>query len=239
MRASTVKIAFVFLSVVSAACFGAGLADYEATCLDLGFKKRTPAYGECVLELDRRATADQKQAEKQREEVQRQAQEQQQREAALQRQQQEQQRAAEINQRGDGTADHQTCYRFGFVPGTSTYSDCRLKISIAKREAEQRQAAYEAEQRRYQAEQKQYEAKLAEYEREKERQRGLALMRFGAALAGGTSPYFSENVANAGRASLGMPPVAPTRPQIQNFTITRPGAPMTTCSVIGNNVNCF
>ena len=77
MRTSAVKVVLVVLGSLSTACYGAGLADYEATCLDLGFKKRTPAYGECVLELDRRATGDQKQVERHRVDQQRQAQEQQ------------------------------------------------------------------------------------------------------------------------------------------------------------------
>ena len=33
-----------------AAAFGAEVSEYEKACLDLGFKKRTPAYGECVLD---------------------------------------------------------------------------------------------------------------------------------------------------------------------------------------------
>ena len=131
------------------------------------------------------------------------------------------------------------CAKFGFVVGSTPYSDCRLKIDIAKREQAQRQAAYEIEQQRYQEEQRRYEAQVAEYEREKERQKGLALLRFSAALAGGTSPYFSENLANAGRQSLGMAPTPPTRPQIQNFTITNPAGRMTNCTVFGNNINCF
>lgn len=131
MRTSIVKIGLAFLCFFSAACFGADFSEYEKTCLDLGFKKRTPAYGECVLELDKRATADQKLAERQRMEQQRLAQEQQQREQA-----QEQQRAAA---RGDGTPDHQTCAGFGFTAGTTPYAECRMKISIVKREEEARQ----------------------------------------------------------------------------------------------------
>ena len=91
MRTSTIKVALVVLGSLGTACYGAGLADYETTCLDLGFKKRTPANGECVLELDRRGTADQKQVERHRADQQRQAQEQQQRERV-----QEQQRTAAL-----------------------------------------------------------------------------------------------------------------------------------------------
>jgi hypothetical protein len=178
MRTSIVKIGLAFLCSLSAACFGADLTEYEKTCLDLGFKKRTPAYGECVLELDKRATADQKQVDRQRSEQQRLSQEQQQRQATLQKQQEEQQRSTEINRRGDGTADHQTCYGFGLVPGTAPYSDCRLRMTIAKREAEQRQAAIDAEQRRY-------ETKLAaEREQKEQEETRRRIGAVGAALSG-------------------------------------------------------
>ena len=135
MRTSIIQVVTASLLACSGAVFGAELSDYEKTCLDLGFKKRTPAYGECVLELDKRSTDQQKQAERARVEQQRQAQEQQERQAAQQRQQQEQQRAA----RGDGTPDHFTCAGFGFTAGTTPYAECRMRVSIAKREEEVRQ----------------------------------------------------------------------------------------------------
>jgi hypothetical protein len=145
MRTSIIKVVLASLLVCSGAVYGAGLADYEKTCLDLGFKKRTPAYGECVLELDKRSTDQHKQGElarveqqRQAQEQQRQAQEQQERQAAQQRQQrqqQEQQRAA----RGDGTPDHSTCAGFGFIAGTAPYADCRMRVSFANRAEEVRQ----------------------------------------------------------------------------------------------------
>ena len=218
------------LGSLGTACYGAGLADYEATCVDLGFKKRTPAFGQCVLELDRRATGDQKQVERHREDQQRRAQEQQQRERV-----QEQQRTAA---RGDGTPDHQTCSDFGFTAGTQPYSDCRMKISIAKQEAQQRQAAFELAQQRYQAEKQAYDAKVAEQKRQREVDGWLKASQFFFALGAGTSPHFSENAANAGRIVSGQAPIPPTRPQIQHFSITKHGQ-MTSCTVVGNNINCF
>lgn len=242
MRTSIVKVIATSFILFSGASLSADLAGYETTCVDLGFKKRTPAFGECVLELDRRATDQQKQAERLRIDQQRQVQEQQQRQAEQQRQAQEQQqrqRATEAAARGDGTQEHQTCNQFGFVAGTPQYADCRLRIDIAKREAQQRQAAFEADKRRYEAEQLQYYAKLAEYEEERERQKGLAWLRFGSALMSGTSPYFGENLGNAGRAVLGLPPTPPTQPQVQTFVITNPAGRTTTCTTVANLINCF
>lgn len=213
MRSSIVKIVIPLALLLTCSFSFAGLAEHELTCADLGFKKKTQAYGECVLELDQRESAGRTQSVKQSQQ--------------------------ESLQKGDGTNEHQMCVKFGFQVGSAPYSDCRLKIDIAKREQVQRQAAYDIEQQRYQEEQRRYEAQVAEYERQKEKQKGLALLKFGAALAGGTSPYFSENLGNAGRQSLGLAPIAPTRPQIQNFTITNPAGRMTNCTAVGNNINCF
>ena len=109
-----------------AAAFGAEVSEYEKACLDLGFKKRTPAYGECVLELDKRTTEQQKQAERVRVE-------QQERQDALQRQYEAQQKAA----KGDGSPDHKKCFAYGFMPGTVPYSDCRLRVELTNKQMEQ------------------------------------------------------------------------------------------------------
>jgi hypothetical protein len=217
MCPTIIKIALAGIFLLSGVASFSGISDYETTCSELGFKKRTAAYGECVLELDQRSKTVKAQPIEQPKLSQEQV----------------------SSSQGDGTPEHKTCSRFGFATSTPAYSDCRLKIDIAKREQAQKQLAYEADQRRYQEEQRQYEAKVAEYERQKEIQKSLALMRFGLSLMGGTSPNASENFANAGRASLGMAPVQPTRPQVQNFTITNPAGRMTNCNVIGNNINCF
>ena len=208
-----VRIAGALITASLGNAFAAGLADHEKTCAELGFKKRTPAYGECVLELDRRATDAQTQIDRQA--------------------------SQQAQQRGDGTPDHQTCARFGFVVGTAAYSDCRLKIDIAKQDQAQRQAAFDSEQLRYEREKQRYDEQLAAQAAEKERQGYLGLMRFGLAMMGGTSPYASENVAAAARGSIGAAPVPPTRPQIQSFSITDRSGRRTNCTAIGNNINCF
>jgi hypothetical protein len=140
---------------------------------------------------------------------------------------------------GDGSEDDKLCQKFGFQVLSDQYAQCRLKVDVAKREAQDRQRAYELAKRRYDEEVARYEQQKAEIERERERRKGEALMRFGLALMGGTSPHASENFANAGRQMLGMPPVEPPRPRIENFTITNPGGRMINCTAIGNNVNCF
>ena len=228
MRTSIVKVAAIFFLLASANIFAADLSAHEQTCADLGFKKRTPAYGDCVLELDRRGrTLSNSQA----------AQEADRQRAEQQRQAQEQQRA--VAARGDGSPDHQTCAGFGFVAGTTPYSECRMRISIAKREAQQRQASFDADQQRYEVEKQAYDTKVAEHKRQREVDGWLKASQFFFALGAGQSRNFSENAANAGRVVSGQPPLPPTQPQIRNFTITDPSGRMTTCTTMGNHVNCF
>jgi len=129
---------------------------------------------------------------------------------------------------GDGSPDDALCQKYGFTVNTQLYAECRMKIDIAKNEARQRQALYDAEMARY-------NAQVAEYEKQKKREESDRLIRFGLALMGGTSPNFSENLNNANRAVNGLPPVAP---QVQNFNIITPRGGLTSCTIVSNNVIC-
>jgi hypothetical protein len=219
MRSPIIQIISFLLFILSGVSLAADLSQFEKTCAELGFKKKTTPYGDCVLELFDRAKTQQKNA----------AQEAQQRNDA-----EGNRRAADMAARGDGSPEHGMCVRYGFTPGTTSYAECRQKIDIAKAEQAHRNREYEERQRDYQE-------RLAEYKRERERRQGDALMRFGAALMGGTSPYASENFGNAGRQVLGVEPQPPRMPQSQpqQFTITSPNGRMTTCTYLGNNINCF
>jgi hypothetical protein len=53
MRLTTFKMIFLTL-VSSTAALGMDLGKYEEQCADIGFKKKTQAFGECVLELKSR-----------------------------------------------------------------------------------------------------------------------------------------------------------------------------------------
>jgi hypothetical protein len=50
MRSTVVKVAFIAFSL-SQAVFALDLSAYENQCADIGFKRKTQPFGECVLEL--------------------------------------------------------------------------------------------------------------------------------------------------------------------------------------------
>ena len=212
MRTAIVQVGVVLL-LYSGAALCADLSEYEKTCAELGFRPRTPAYGECVLELDRRAKVGQQSNRSRVDQEQRQA---------------EQRRQEETAMSGDGTPDHQTCYRYGFRPGTTPYAECRLKLDIARRELEQKQADYEMRQR-------EYVARQAEYENELDRRRRMAALDIARRLAGGQG--FANSIAGA----AGIAPIAPQRPSMENYFITMPGGRNATCTYVPSmrSMSCY
>jgi len=231
MRTSIIQVAVATL-LCSGLAISADLSEYEKICRELGFKNRTPAYGECVLELDRRSTDQQKQAERTRVEQQRQAQELQQRQSEQKRQEEERQRTTAIAARGDGTPDHQSCQKYGFIYGTAPYSECRQKIDLVRQESAQKQSAYESENYRYQQQ-------VADAQKEKEKKQNDKLFEFSMRLLGGSSPNFGQAVGNAATGTMGITPIAPPRqPTIENFTIRGPSGAVMRCTYVNNIMDC-
>jgi hypothetical protein len=122
MRFAALKI-IVFIGIIFAlplpVAVAADLESFQSLCKSIGFKPGTVDFGECVLELDRRAKAIPK-SEPAKEVV-----------------------------KGDGTPDDLTCGRYGFKVGSDKYADCRLKLDMARRDFEREQREYLAKQRKY------------------------------------------------------------------------------------------
>ncbi len=141
--------------------------------------------------------------------------------------------------KGDGSDDDKLCQGFGFQVLSVEYPQCRLKVELAKREANDRQRIFELAKRQYDDEMARYEQQKAEIARARERRQSEAMLKFGLALMGGASPRATENFANAGRQMFGIPPVEPPRPKIENFTIINRGGQSVNCTVANNIINCF
>ena len=131
-----------------------------------------------------------------------------------------------IAKEGDGSPDDLTCKKYGFKPSTEGYAQCRLQIDIAKKDATQRQAAYQEQKR-------QYDAQVAAVEKERERRQGAALMEYGVRLMGGQSP--ANAAVNVG---TGAPITPPTLP-MTNQTYMLPGGRMMNCTTAGTVTNCY
>ncbi len=115
-----------------------GLAQYEKYCIELGFKKKTPEYGICVLDLSRRAetltAANVKSS------------------VAVQAQQSQSPDILPAAPSGDGTADDLSCQGYGYKVSTNEYAGCRLNLRQANEENERREREYNFEKQRYERE---------------------------------------------------------------------------------------
>lgn len=123
MRTSTYQIVAILI-MLGGQAIALDLSKYEKTCSEIGFKSKTPAFGECVLELHGRESKSNSQP--------------------AQVVQPAQPKANQnSNSQGDGTPDHATCARYGFQVGTTEYSQCRMQIDTARNQALQQQRQYE------------------------------------------------------------------------------------------------
>jgi hypothetical protein len=137
-----------------------------------------------------------------------------------------------IAREGDGSPDDLNCKKFGFQPQALGYGECRLKLDLARKQ-------FDAQQKDFEASQRQFQAQVDAYNKEIERQKSLALMKFGLNLMAGTSPYASQNFANAARETFGPPPSPPQPLGIRTQNIVMPNGKMITCTSTQNLTNCF
>lgn len=175
---------------------------YGNTCKEIGFKPKTPDYGDCVLELRSREL---KKTNKPR--VQKSSSEE-----SFNTNQSISRRPVEV---GDGSNNDSICQKYGFKVGDESYKRCRLDLDVAQRQAEAELAQYEQQKRQYEEQKRQYEAQIqAEHDR-KETEAGMNLLMYGLGLASGRT--HSE----AAPALYGLP-MSPRQPTFQNYTITTP-----------------
>lgn len=193
------------------------LDEYGAECKDIGFKPKTPAYGDCVLELRKRYGGSNSSSTVKNTP------------------------SPSVNtsgSQGDGSSEDGTCRQYGFNVGTEQYSQCRLQLNLAKRQFEAQQAQYDQQQRQYQEQRSQYESQVAAQEKAKEKEKNMKLMELGFRMMGG------QSVTDASMATAGMQPIsprAPARPVFENYSITMPGGRTTNCTynTTMRSMNCM
>ena len=125
---------------------------------------------------------------------------------------------------GDGSVDDATCQKFGFKPSSNPYSQCRLQLDTVQKQLELQLAQLNLQKEEYQKQKDEYDAKLAAYNDKQDRDFWLGIAGMGFGMMEGKTPL------DAYRQSLGLPPIAPTVPAFQNYSITMPGGRSVDCT---------
>jgi hypothetical protein len=218
MCVGAIKMKLFFITLLSFFSFYSishadDLLEYGTQCKEIGFKAKTPAYGDCVLELRRRDSAKNNSSQ-----------------TSIKS-------ANSIKSSGDGSSEDKSCQSYNFEVGTDAYNQCRLQLNLAKRQFETQQSQYEQQQSQYQYQLQQYQAQVAALEKEKERRKNLNLMELGLRMMAG------QSMTDASMATAGMLPIqpqAPSRPAFENYSVTMPGGRTTNCSynTVMRSMNC-
>lgn len=120
MCSSIVKVISIFLLLsVNTFVFAIDTSKEEKTCSEIGFKRKTEAFANCVLELVQRNNSSQSV------------------------------RSSQPSQISSGNPDDITCNNYGFKTGTNDFAQCKLQINTARQQAQLQQQQYEQQKRQY------------------------------------------------------------------------------------------
>lgn len=140
------------------------------------------------------------------------------------------------------TPNEALCVNYGFSMDTGEFGQCLLQIDQTQRQAEIAQQQYEMQVAQYQQQQAAFEAQQDAIKRERERRKWEMLARLGAGMANSRSPSFlgafNEGLAAANGVPLAQP-VAPPPPPPRTHTTVLPNGSMITCTTTGSVTNCF
>jgi len=184
------------------------LEQYGNICKEIGFKPKTPDYGDCVLELRSR---DLKKTKLKVQKVNKVVPEHDLPEFITDNQEP----LIKSAETGDGSNNDKICQQYGFKVGEENYKRCRLDLDIAQRQAEADLAQYEQQKRHYEEQKALYEKQLADA-KSRELTQGIFNM-----LNYGLGRYGGKTHDEAAPALYGLP-MYPTQPTFQNYTITTP-----------------
>ena len=122
MKSFTFLLFFLSLSM-SNSSWSIDSIKEEKTCAEIGFKTKTKAFAECVVELlmRKRSITDHTKS----------------------------QSVAHAS----NNLENATCIKYGFITGTEPHSKCLMQIDLARKEAVERRELYELQMRAYEAQQ--------------------------------------------------------------------------------------
>ena len=194
----------------------------EATCRDIGFRPKTVAFADCVIELVGRGQNAQASRTTPVRSV--------------------RSRVAQSPPASVALApNEQTCAGYGFKRRTVAFSECVMQLDAAQQQAQAQAQQFALQQQQYEQQMAVYQQQVAAQEEERKQARrdrqNQALMRMGLGMMGSQSPTFlgglNDGLAAAGGYSVSRPPpMAPTAPVFQNYTISTPNGDMVHCTYI-------
>lgn len=254
---------YLFGITVISACFGSpAIADVvdttpeELVCKQIGFKRQTVAFADCVMELLGRGGV-QVQAKPEGE-------------SGLSAKPKKlgaaraghpstamkvllparkgsptksaSSRSEAVVERTPATPNEALCVNYGFRMETAEFGQCLLELDQASRQAELAQQQYQLQLQQYQQQQAAFEAQQDAIRKERERRKWEMIGRLGAGIANSRSPSLLGAI-NEGMASAqGLaPPVAPIPPPAEpprNYTVRLPNGTQVYCNYSAGYMSC-
>jgi hypothetical protein len=195
----------VALTFSPPAIFANDLASYENTCKEIGFKPKTPDYGDCVLELRKRdLNKGEAKSRSSRPKVSNNKEKTNSTPYLPQN---------EVNQQYEAQANE-------FFRQQQDLYDMQL-------------AKYQREEAEYLRQRSEYDAQIAKQEAAAEKRKNLKLIELGLRAMSGTSPNAITNFSNASADTMGIPrlpePQRPTMQLQENYRITTPNGNLVNC----------
>jgi len=131
--------------------------------------------------------------------------------------------------------NEQTCAGYSFKRGTQAFGGCLMQLDQIQQQALFAERQHQLQVAQYQQQLAAYEEQQKAIKKEKDRRKWEAIGRLGAGMANSTSPSFlgalNEGLASANGYPIAKPPpLPPSLPAYQNYTIRGPNGDQIYCS---------
>ena len=185
--------------------FANDLASYENTCKEIGFKPKTPDYGDCVLEL-RKRDVNKGEAKP---------------------------RSSRL--KGSVAKDKTDSTPYFPQNEVNQQYEAQANEFFRQQQDlyDMQMAKYQREEAEYLRQRSEYDAQVAKQEAAAEKRKNLKLIELGLRAMSGTSPNAITNFSNASADTMGIPrlpePQRPTMQLQENYRITTPNGNLVNC----------
>jgi hypothetical protein len=195
-------ITFTFLP---SAILANDFLSYENTCKEIGFKPKTPDYGDCVLELRKR---DLNKGEA---------------------------KPRSARPKASSTQEKTHSLPYSPQNEVSQQYEAQANEYFRQQQDlyDMQMAKYQREEAEYLRQRSEYDAQIAKQEAAAEKRKNLKLIELGLRAMSGTSPNAVTNFSNASADTMGIPrlpePQRPTMQLQENYRITTPNGNLVNC----------